>query len=300
MKLTIFTPTYNRTSELIGLYHSLVSAIRFIRIDDSVEWLIIDDGSEIDYEEVLDGFSELKRFNIRYIKKKHEGKHAAFNYAIDICDGDLFVCIDDDDRMTDNSISDIFKLAREFKNGEKYKNCGGFVGRVVNSEGEKQGKNLNGYPLISNTIEIRDKYHFWGEPEVYFTKIIKQFHFDLFKGEFFLTEAYLFDELTLKYPLIYTDCVMMKKVFLKGGLTDNNLKIRIRSPRGTEEYYYRRSKMCVGFINRLKATINRQRFSFWICENRPHRKVNIYEILARPLSIAMYLNDRCRILSEEN
>lgn len=292
MKLTIFTPTYNRTSELTGLYHSIMSAISFIERDDSVEWMIVDDGSEIDYKEIIEGFSELKKLSIRYFKKKHEGKHAAFNYAIDACDGDLFVCIDDDDRMTDHSISDIFNLAREFKSEEKYINCGGFVGRVVNPEGEKQGKNLNSYPLISNTIEIRDKYHFWGEPEVYFTEVIKQFHFDLFEGEFFLTEAYLFDELTMKYPLIYTDCVMMKKVFLKGGLTDNNLIIRIKSPRGTEEYYYRRSKRCKGFMHRLKATINRQRFSFWIRDERPHRRLDIYEVLARPLSFIMYLRDR--------
>lgn len=295
MKLTIFTPTYNRTSELIGLYHSIVTAISFIKKDDSVEWLIVDDGSDINYGEVIDRFSEFKGFSIRYIRKKHEGKHVAFNYAIDACDGDLFVCIDDDDRMTDHSFSDIFKLARQFKNDGKYKNCGGFVGRVVNSEGEKQGKNLNSYPLISNTIEIRDKYHFWGEPEVYFTEVIKQFHFDLFEGEFFLTEAYLFDELTMKYPLIYTDCVMMKKVFLKGGLTDNNLKCRVESPRGTEEYYFRRSKICKGFTHRLKATINRQRFAFWIEVDRPHRKLDFYEILAKPFSSMLFFKDRCGI-----
>lgn len=93
----------------------------------------------------------------------------------------------------------------------------------------------------------------------------------------------------------YTDCVMMKKVFLRGGLTDNNLKCRVESPRGTEEYYFRRSKICKGFTHRLKATINRQRFAFWIEVDRPHRKLDFYEILAKPFSSMLFFKERCGI-----
>lgn len=292
MKLTIFTPTYNRKDELAGLYESIIKAVMFIEAADLVEWLVVDDGSDMDIKSVVIDFQETDNLKIRYIRQKNGGKHTAFNRAIEVCDGDLLVCIDDDDRLTENSIADIFNLAKKYQIDPIYRNCGAIVGRVMNESGEKLGRNLKFYPLLSNTIEIRDKYHFWGEPEIYFVDKLKPYRFDVFEGEHFLTEAYLFDEVSLKYPFIYTDCIMMKKIFHKGGLTDNNLKIRIENPRGTEEYYFRRSRICTQFLYRWKAVVNRQRFAYWNKRDMPHRKVNVYEILARPISFLMYVRDR--------
>lgn len=280
MKLTIFTPTYNRKKEIQGLYKSIKKAIQQKEVFDTVEWLVVDDGSAADIKSVIESFEIPDGLSIRYIRKENGGKHTAYNVAISECDSDIFVCIDDDDRLTDNAFKDMFRLAKKYAGMKKYSGCSGFAGRAADRNGHKLGRDMKTDSFISDTIEIRDRFHFWGEPEIYFTKILKGYRFDVFENEKFLTEAYLFDTLTKRYPLIYTNCILMKKIYRKGGLTDNQLKIRIGSPRGTEAYYYNRSKLCYDVFHRLKAIINRQRFAFWIDGKRPVRETDLLEVLA--------------------
>ena len=215
MKLTIFTPTYNRHTELIGLYHSIREALSNLISNDTVEWLIVDDGSKTDIRPFVDSFPNAPHFSIRFYRKENGGKHTAYNLAIEKADGDFFVCIDDDDRLTPNAIRDIFSIGREFLGNPAYKDCGGFVGRVVNPNGQKLGPEAASYPFLSDTVEIRDKYHFWGEPEIHILAILKQYRFDVFENERFLTEAALFDRMSKKHKFLYTDCPMMVKKFLQ-------------------------------------------------------------------------------------
>lgn len=291
MEITIFTPTYNRKELLPALYDSICKAHQYNHCKDKVEWMIVDDGSSMDIKVDIDKFDRLKNMSITFVRKENGGKHTAFNTAIDLCCGDLFVCIDDDDRLTENAIKDMVMIASDIGICEKDSKYGAFVGRVINEKNEVLGKNNIELPLVSNTIEIRDKYKFWGEPEVYSVNKLKEYRFPVFDNEKFLTEAYLFDEMSKNYPFFYTNTILMKKEYLAGGLTDRQLEIRINSPIGTEEYYFRRKNICSGFKNILKATINRQRFAYW-CKKKKHRKCDMYEILAFPLSLAMYLNDK--------
>ena len=63
-KLTIFTPTYNRAHTLPRLFDSLVNQTNY-----EFEWLIVDDGSTDDTEEIVKTFIT-EKFPIRYIKQK--------------------------------------------------------------------------------------------------------------------------------------------------------------------------------------------------------------------------------------
>lgn len=292
MQLTIFTPTYNRLNEILGLYESICMANEKVDNDDKIEWLIVDDGSSVDISTIINRFISENRFPIIYIKKENGGKHTAFNYAIDYTQADIFVCIDDDDRLTPNSLEDIFTTAKQMR--KKYGFCiGGIVGRVVNEDYQLLGKNIKKLPLVSNTLEIRDKYKFWGEPEVFYVPVLKKYRFDVFEGEKFLTEAYVFDQMSKDYPFVYTNEPYMVKKYLADGLTSNQLKIRIDNPRGTEQYYYQRKRLCKGVWPKLRATINRRRFEYWININdRKKRNIDLFEIVAVPLSYVMYLRDK--------
>ena len=289
MHLTIFTPTYNRVSELPGLYKSIMESLARMPLNSEhkVDWLIVDDGSDLDVKKCIDTFQGIPKLDIGLIRKENGGKHTAFNFAIENADGNIFVCIDDDDRLTPNAIKDIFSLAEKYAN----KGYGGFVGRVVDEGKEFLGKTIFDDILISNTVEIRDKYHFWGEPEVFFTSILKKYHFDVFPGERFLTEAYIFDQMSNDYPFVYTNTPLMIKKYLTGGLTDSQLKIRMQCPIGCEAYYYKRKQLCKGFKNKLKAEINRQRFGRY-AKGTPQRKTDIYKILAVPFSLVLSAKDR--------
>lgn len=294
MKLTIFTPTYNRKHLLKGLYDSICMAHLKNRFRNRLEWLIVDDGSYIDISDEVNKFYPLQNMSIRLIQKKNGGKHTAFNKAIEESSGELFMCVDDDDRLTENAILDIISEANKYDICSGKSKYGAIVGRVINIKGKLLGKNIKNIPIISNTIQIRDKYHFWGEPEVYVLSKLKEYRFPIFENENFLTEAYLFDSMSKKYPFIYTNIQMMIKNYLPGGLTDNQLRIRVFSPNGTEAYYRKRKELSENFLSILKATINRQRFSFW-CKRKIEKKKDIYEIVASPMSYLMYLKDKKQI-----
>lgn len=89
--LTIFTPTFNRAHTLPRLYESLLK-----QTDHNFEWLIVDDGSKDDTEEIVKTFSE-EHFKIRYIKQENGGKHIATNVGLKSAQGDLFTVLDSDD-----------------------------------------------------------------------------------------------------------------------------------------------------------------------------------------------------------
>lgn len=61
--LTVFTPTFNRANTLVRLYESLCR-----QTSDAFEWLIIDDGSTDNTEDVVKTWLKEQKFPIRYIK----------------------------------------------------------------------------------------------------------------------------------------------------------------------------------------------------------------------------------------
>ena len=101
--ITVFTPTYNRRDCIHRCYESLRRQSSY-----NFQWLIIDDGSSDDTESLIRSWqNEETRFSIRYCYKENGGLHTAYNKAIELCDTELFVCIDSDDWMPDDAIEKI-------------------------------------------------------------------------------------------------------------------------------------------------------------------------------------------------
>ena len=79
MKISIITATYNRERLLSRLYESLRE-----QTCKDFEWIIIDDGSVDNTEELVNEFINKKIIDITYVKKINGGKHTAMNLGIDI------------------------------------------------------------------------------------------------------------------------------------------------------------------------------------------------------------------------
>ncbi len=284
MKYTIFTPTYNRAHLLPALFNSLLEQSGF-----DFEWLIIDDGSTDDTESCIQQFIETAPFSIRYIKKQNGGKHTAFNVAIREARGEWFVCIDSDDPLLPGAIANMDELVEIVR---KDNTLAGFVGICKSPQGELMGK-VPGEPIVSDTIEIRDKYHMQCEPEVYKTSILKNYEFPEFSGEKFITEAILFDKLTSSYKLLYSNKPIQVKEYLSGGLTDNQLKIRIENPRGTLAYYKQRYFLSSDLMHKIKALINYSRFSLHTLMSRRKIQDHFFKVslIVSPLGMLFYAID---------
>ena len=76
MKITVFTPTYNRAYIIENLYRSLQrQSFR------DFEWVIVDDGSSDNTEELVNGWKNENDFPIIYFKQPNGGKCSAINTA---------------------------------------------------------------------------------------------------------------------------------------------------------------------------------------------------------------------------
>lgn len=252
MKLTIFTPTYNRANMLKRLYSKLC-----IQTNKNFEWLIIDDGSSDNTKELVYELASKNKITIRYYYKSNAGKHTAMNMGFKKALGDLFVCVDSDDYLVNNAVDKIFSINSKISE----LNVCGFVGMCQDTNGELIGKAPE-EGMISDSMEIRDKYHIQGEPEIYYTEYIRECEFPVFRNEKFITEAVVFDKLTKQNKLYYTNVVLMVKDFQKGGLTDNEPLIRINSLNGTLYYYKQRHEIANSFFGKVKSIVNYYRFCF--------------------------------------
>ena len=108
--LTIFTPTYNRINELERLYSSLIS-----QTDFRFEWLIVDDGSTDDTENMVISWLDTSPFPIRYIKQPNSGKHVAHNLGAAEASGENFICVDSDDWLDGAALSTMLSILRGFE-----------------------------------------------------------------------------------------------------------------------------------------------------------------------------------------
>lgn len=103
MRITVFTPTYNRAYIIEKLYRSLQR-----QTFEDFEWLVVDDGSNDDTEKLFSEWQkEENKFPIRFYKQENKGKCQAINTALDLAEGLLFFTVDSDDYLTDDALQKI-------------------------------------------------------------------------------------------------------------------------------------------------------------------------------------------------
>ena len=117
--LTVFTPTYNRAHTLVRTYESMCR-----QTSDDFNWLIIDDGSTDNTEEVVKEWVKENKIPIQYIKKENGGLFTGYNTAIANCNTELNVCVDSDDWMPDNAV----EIIKEEWNKVKNPDIAGIIG----------------------------------------------------------------------------------------------------------------------------------------------------------------------------
>ena len=99
MKISVLTPTYNRGDLIGNLYNSLVKNCE--TSDVEIEWLIMDDGSDDDTEEVVKNFdNDDLNIIIKYYYEENSGKMFALNELVEKATGDYIIECDSDDYFT--------------------------------------------------------------------------------------------------------------------------------------------------------------------------------------------------------
>lgn len=233
--ITIFTPTYNRAYCLPRLYDSLKNQ----SLKDFV-WLIVDDGSTDDTSELVDSFVSDDVIDIKYVKQPNSGKHVAHNLAVDLCETELFMCVDSDDDLTLNAVETI---SRKYAEVKKENILGLYFRRVNRSTKKIIGPDFPARKRVGIT-DLYNKMGFWGDTAiVLLTKKIKGHHFPVFEGEKFVTESVFYNDLNPIAPMALFNEGIYLFEYLPDGYTSNTERLLINNPYGTalanlyEAYY---------------------------------------------------------------
>ena len=159
LPFTIFTPTYNRASTLPRVYASLKN-----QTVKDFEWLIVDDGSTDNTEELVRQWqAECKDFAIRYVYQENRHKKVAHNRAVAEARGELFVVLDSDDSCLPGTVETFRAVWTSIPPAERDRFvgvcclCQDEAGRIVGD------RFPGGEHIDSNSLEIRFRHKVWGE-----------------------------------------------------------------------------------------------------------------------------------------
>ena len=232
MKITVFTPTYNRGYIIESLYKSLQR-----QSFNDFEWLVVDDGSSDNTEELFKKWSkENNSFQIRYYKKENGGKHRAINYALDKAKGELFFTVDSDDYLTDDALYKVDKWEKSLDRSKK------FAGIVANIGNDKYKTINNFFKEEYLDLDLLQRYDYTEDGKkvldgersyIFYTDIHKKYRYPEFDGEKFITEAVVWNRMAHDGYLVryYNDIIWIFE-YLDDGLTKAGNKLFLDNPRG--------------------------------------------------------------------
>ena len=221
--VTIFTPTYNRAKLIGRVYESLKR-----QTDKDFEWVIVDDGSKDNTEEVVNEFIKENSIPITYIKKENEGKHIAINLGAEKAQGELFFIVDSDDYITDDAIEIIKGDWERYGQG-----LGGIIYLKGYENKEVIGSDFENDYIISDKIkEIVNKEILGDKCEIVLTRLVRENKFPQYNNEKFIGEDVLWLTISRKHKYLFRKKCIYIAEYLEGGLSYSGRKLRISCPIG--------------------------------------------------------------------
>lgn len=230
-RITVFTPTYNRRYMLPALYESLCEQ----DCKDFV-WLVVDDGSNDDTGDQVAQWQNDGLIDIQYHYQTNAGKTAAHNKGVRLCQTELFVCIDSDDRLSSPSvIGDTIRFWDENSELASMATTSGIVSyrKMLTGDFSPFPENVK-----LSTLSYLYENGFKGETTLVFkTEVLKRFSFPEIEGERFITENYVYDQMDEHYKMLVFPYFSQDCEFRDDGITRNAWDFLFKNPKGYRMYY---------------------------------------------------------------
>jgi glycosyltransferase involved in cell wall biosynthesis len=232
-KLTVFTPTYNRAYCLPICYENLKK-----QTSNDFVWLIIDDGSTDDTEQVVAGWIAENVIGIRYHRQDNQGMHGAHNTAYQLIDTELNVCIDSDDYMPPNAVEHILTFWKEHGSDQ----VSGMIGLDSFTDGRIVGTKLPESLKRSTLFELYSKHGVTGDKKlVYRSELTRAYPYPIFENEKYVGLAYKYYKLDQQYEMLLLNEVLCCVEYLPDGSSMNMLRQYLKNPKGFA--FYRKELM---------------------------------------------------------
>ena len=245
--ITVLTPSYNRAYILPKLYESLKN-----QTSKDFEWIIIDDGSSDETENLVNKWIGKKElFRISYIKQENGGKHRALNCGVRIARYDYCFIVDSDDYLTLNAIDCVCSWIKTIDDNNSFAGVSGLRAYIGGGRIGKYPKDKAYVKYIDATNLQRQSFNLSGDKsEVYRTKILCKYPFPEFQGENFITEDVVWDAIASDgYKLRWFNEIIYMCEYIDDGLTQMGDKKFIDNFKGYT-YTVRQKFVLNGFLVR--------------------------------------------------
>lgn len=255
IKLTIFTPAYNRAHTLPRTYESL----RVQNCKDFI-WLIVDDGSVDNTAALVRSWQEKDNgFEIRYIYKENGGMHTAHNTAYENIDTELNTCIDSDDKLAPGAVEKILRKWEQVKD----RDYAGIIALDADFDGNVIGK---GFPERLTETTVIGYYAAGGNGDkklIYRTDIINQYPpYPVFGGEKYVSLAYKYRLIDQAYKLAVLNDVLCNVEYQPDGSSNTMWRQYLKNPKGFAfwrkicmQYPYSTKRLVIDCIHYCSSSI---------------------------------------------
>lgn len=148
-RVSIMTPVFNRREELPRALNSVKN-----QTYDDFEYIIVNDGSTIEIDDIVFEFMNSVSFPVLYIKKQNGGVHTARNLAVSFARGEMICCCDSDDELMPNAIEKLIKTWNSIDEKERplYREV---CARCVDEKGVEDGPM---FPSDINSLSWKNAY----------------------------------------------------------------------------------------------------------------------------------------------
>lgn len=246
--LTIFTPTFNRKVLLTRLYEKLCQ-----QTCKDFCWLIVDDGSNDNTEELVKNWIQEAKIEIIYYYQKNHGLSSAYNCAIENLHTELAVCVDSDDYLESDVVEKIKNYWSVYGVDE---HCAGLVGLDADPDGN----------LISASLDTGEPYNFleenpakeYGDKKIVVrSKLYKEVYpVKLYPDEKGISPHILHLKICEQYYFIQVNEILCTVDYQMDGMGAGMIKQYVNSPKSfadLKDYVIQHKKM--GLLKMIKAVI---------------------------------------------
>ncbi len=227
---TIFIPTYNRAYSVGDTIKSC-----FNSSFNDFEVLVIDDGSSDDTGALVKQLQQDLSADIRYVYQENQGKHVAFNTAVALARGTLFLTLDSDDTLLEDGLKDLYDLWQEMSE-EQTKTFASIEFRCL-----ENGVASSAYPepyLDSTYVEKRLICESRGEKRsAYRTEVLKEFPYPVFPGERYSRPGLIDIRIARKYKTRFSNIIVIDAGHFPDGIGANRRQVIKSAPNAYRQYF---------------------------------------------------------------
>lgn len=280
---TVFTPSYNRAHTLPRVYDSLRA-----QTFRDFEWLIVDDGSTDGTKALVETYEKEAGFPVRYYSQENQGKHVAFNWAIDLAEGELFLTFDSDDACLPNALERLRHHWLAIPEADRPR-FSAVTGLCVDQDGKPVGNRFPSDVLDSDSAECYYRHKIRGEKWGFQrTDVLRQFRMDEGRRGELNATSQIWNSISRAYRTRYINEVL--RIYYIEGPSLTHQQPGSKSAVGGRAEHLTRLNEDIRWIRHaplefLRSAVHYARFSF-------HRKVPVtvqYSDLRNPVARGLWL-----------